>query len=168
MSNSILLAYATKYGSTREIAEAIFDALKKKKANVDLLPAAEVGSLKDYQAVVLGAPLYINKWHKDARRFLKKHKNGLMQMPVAVFAVGPSFKGDEEEFKGAWEQFDKVLNAFPWLEPAAKEVFGGKIDPAELSFPFNRTLKDIPAADFRDWDAIAKWAQGLIKVFGKK
>ena len=166
MSNTVLLAYATKYGSTREIAEAMAAALEAQKIHVDLQPAAKVRSLESCQAVVLGAPLYMFKWHKDALRFLKKNKKALMQMPVAVFAVGPSFKGDEEEFKGAWEQFDKALAGFPWLEPAAKEVFGGKFDPADLSFPFSATLKEVPAADLRDWDAISKWAEGLVKVFG--
>jgi menaquinone-dependent protoporphyrinogen oxidase len=167
MSNTILLAYATKYGSTREIAEAMVKALEGKKVKVDLQLASQVSTLEGYQAVVLGAPLFMFKWHKDARRFLKKHKKMLAQMPVAIFAVGPSFKGDEEEFKGSWEQFDKALTDFPWLEPSAKEVFGGKFDPADLSFPFSTTLKDIPAADLRDWDAIAKWAEGLVKVLGK-
>ena len=166
MSKSILVAYATKYGSTKEIAEAMADAMRKHELEVTAQPARQVRSLEGFDAVVLGAPLFMYKWHKDARRFLSKHHKALKSLPVAVFAAGPSFNGDEKEWLGAREQFDKELALFPWLDPIAKEVFGGKFDPTLLGFPFNKTLKDIPAADLRDWDAIAKWGEELAKKLG--
>ena len=166
MAQHILLAYATKYGSTAEIAEAMAEAMRKKDVEVSVQPARQVRSLSDYQAVVLGAPLFMYKWHKDARRFLAKQRKALESMPVAVFAAGPSFNGDEKEWKEAREQFDKELAQFPWLKPVAKEMFGGKFDPTLLGFPFNKTLKDIPAADLRDWDAIAKWGEEIAKKLG--
>ena len=52
---------------------------------------------------------------------------------------------------------------FPWLAPVAAEVFGGKHDPAKLTFPHNLipALKQMPATDIRDWTAIRAWAIGL-------
>jgi len=58
---------------------------------------------------------------------------------------------------------DKELLQFPWFEPVAVEVFGGKFDPAALRFPYNLVpgLKKMPVSDIRDWDAIRAWAGGL-------
>lgn len=53
---------------------------------------------------------------------------------------------------------------FPWFEPVAIEVFGGKFDPATLRFPYNLipALKHMPANNIRDWTAIRAWASGLV------
>jgi len=158
MSNKVLLAYASKYGSTQEVAEAIAKAMREKGLEVDLQQASQVRSLKEYSAVVLGAPLYLYRWHKHAIRFLKRHEKALKSVPAAVFAVGPSFNGDEKEWLETRDQFRKELAKFPWFSPIDAEVMGGKFDPANLSFPMKLFLKDLPAADLRDWDAIAKWA----------
>ena len=89
MSASILVAYATKYGSTQEVAETIAAALREGGQTVDCQPAKEVRSLDGYGAVVLGAPLYMFRWHKDAKNFLSRHRQALTARPVAVFAMGP-------------------------------------------------------------------------------
>ena len=165
MTKKILLAHASKYGSTSEIAEAIAKTMREKGVEVDLQPASQVRSLDAYDAVILGAPLYLYRWHKHALQFLKRHRETLKTLPTAVFAVGPSFNGDEKEWVETAEQFDKELAHFPWFKPQEVKVLGGKFDPANLSFPMNRFLKDLPAADLRDWDAIAAWAAELVDIF---
>jgi menaquinone-dependent protoporphyrinogen oxidase len=161
MANKILLAYATKYGSTKEVAEAVAKTLENKGLDVDMQQASQVRSVKEYNSVILGAPLYMYRWHKHAVQFLKRHEKMLKTMPVVVFATGPSFKGDEKEWLETREQFSKELANFPWFKPIEVEVLGGKFDPANLGFPMKHFLKDLPAADLRDWDAIAAWAAEL-------
>lgn len=167
MANSVLVAYATKSGSTAEVAEAVADALRKGGHQVDLQPAGKVRNLEGYDAVVLGAPLYMFHWHKDARRFLTRFRKTLESMKIAVFALGPSFNGDEAEFKGAREQLDKDLADYAWLKPAAIEVFGGKFVPEESKMPFKMFMKDVQGGDFRDWKAIESWAKSLTGIFSK-
>jgi len=77
-----------------------------------------------YSVVVLGAPLYMFRWHKDARHFLSRHREALTQRPVAIFALGPFTTGDEKEWQGSREQLNKELAGFPWLTPVALEIFG--------------------------------------------
>ena len=89
MSASILVAYATKYGSTQEVAEVVAAALREDGQTVDCRPAKEVRSLGGYTAVVVGAPLHMFRWHKDAKSFLSRHRQALTARPVAVFAMGP-------------------------------------------------------------------------------
>ncbi len=162
MSDSVLVAYATQYGSTQEVAEAVASTLRERGLAVDIQPMRDVRSLEQYRAVVLGAPLYLFHWHKDALHFLARHREALTQRPVAIFALGP-IHTEEKEFQGAREQLDKELAKFPWLRPEAIAIFGGKFDPQKLTFPHNLVpaLKNMPASDIRDWTAIRAWASDL-------
>ena len=165
MTASVLVAYATRYGSTQEVAEAVAKALRERGLEVELLAAAKVRSLDPYRAVVLGAPLYMFRWHADAHRFLSRHRKALTPpggLRLAVFGMGP-FHADAKEMQDARGQLDKELAKHAWLRPAAVEVFGGKFDPTRLDFPFSLIgpLKKMPPADVRDWAAIGAWADGL-------
>ena len=97
MSTSVLVAYATRYGSTQEVAEAVTATLRECGLSVDLRPAHEVDTLTRYNAVVLGAALYMFRWHKDALRFLSRHRKALMERPVAIFALGPTHDPYDEK-----------------------------------------------------------------------
>ena len=93
-TKSILLAYATRYGSTQEVAETITAALREDGLEVDIQPMQEVKRLDNYDAIVLGAAIYSNRWHPDAHQFLSQHQETLRQRPAAIFALGPLSTGD--------------------------------------------------------------------------
>jgi menaquinone-dependent protoporphyrinogen oxidase len=84
-----LVAYATKRGSTREVAAEVARIIRQSGPEVEISPAREVKSLDRYGAVVLGGALYMGRWHKDARRLLKRYRSELASLPLAVFALGP-------------------------------------------------------------------------------
>jgi menaquinone-dependent protoporphyrinogen oxidase len=166
MSASVLVTYATRYGSTQKAAEAIAAALREHGLAVDVQPVREVNTIEGYRTVVLGAPLYMFHWHKDALRFLTRHRAALSTRPVAIFVLG-SIHNEEKEYQGAREQLDKELAKFLWLIPTAIAIFGGKFDPQVLTFPYNLipALKKMPASDVRDWVAIRAWADDLATQF---
>jgi len=165
VASSVLVGYATQYGSTQEVAEAIAATLREGGLEVDIQPLREVRDLAGYSAVVLGAPLVMYHWHKDALGFLKRHRQALTERPVAIFALGPVHEPhDEEEWKSSREQLDKELAKYPWLAPVAQELFGGKFDPTKLRFPLNKLAGKEPASDARDWIAIRTWAENLKAV----
>ncbi len=155
-TRSILLAYATRYGSTQEVAEAIAAALREAGLEVDLQPMHEVKTLDRYSAVVLGAAIYNARWHPDAHEFLSQHQEALRQRPVAVFALGPLSSGDGAMRKSR-HQLDQELEKYAWLQPVALEMFAGKYDHVNKNF-FERLM---PASDHRDWGAIRAWAKAL-------
>lgn len=169
MPATALVAYATRYGSTQQVAEAVAATLREHGLAVDFTSMRNVRSLDAYSAVVLGAPLYIGHWHKDARQFLLRHHDGLARRPVAIFALGPlTNPRDETEWTGCRNQLDKDLAQYPWLAPVAVELFGGKLDPAQLRFPDTllnvmpaSPFKDMAPTDLRDWEAIRAWAADL-------
>ncbi len=157
----ILIAYASKHGSTREVADVIAAELEPSGLEVEVRPARAVEDPGAYDAVVLGAPLYMGRWHKDARAFLRSHRKTLERLPVAIFALGP-VDADPQHWQGAEEQLDKALAALLEVDPVDVRVFGGAIKPDELRFPFTH----MPAADVRDWVAIRAWAAGLPERLG--
>lgn len=174
MEGKILVAYVSTHGATQEVAEVVAETLRDQGSVVDCQPARAIRSLDGYSAVVLGAPLYMFHMHKDALRFLSQHRKTLAGLPVAIFAGGPFADQKGEVQENVWgevrQQIDKELAKFPWLQPARVEVIGGKFDPAHLRFPYNLipALKQIPASDLRDWDAIREWAGSLTECFEEK
>jgi menaquinone-dependent protoporphyrinogen oxidase len=162
MSSLVLVGYATRYGSTQEVAEAVAATLRECGLEVDIQPLSKVRTLAGYSAVVLGAPLFMFRWHKDAFRFLSRHREALKERPVAVFALGPTHDPyDGKEWQDSRDQLDNELAKFPWFKPAALEMFGGKYDPAYLRFPLKMLAGKEPASDLRDWTAIRAWAADL-------
>lgn len=160
MIRTVLVAFATKHGSTREVAEAVAEGLREAGLEVDVVPVSEVSALERYDAVVLGTALYMGRPHPDARRFLGRRRETLARRPLAVFAMGPKTLG-EEDVAGARRQLDLALGKVPELEPVATAIFGGVMRPEELRFPFSR----MEASDARDWAAIAAWAREVARGF---
>jgi menaquinone-dependent protoporphyrinogen oxidase len=162
----VLVAYATKYGSTKGVAEAVAASLNERGIDADVAPAGDVKSLDGYSAVVLGVALYFFRWHSAATRFVSRHRKALEGMPVAVFGLGP-IEDKPEQFEGARTHLDKGLAKAPWFSPRAVAIFGGAVDPAELRFPDNNpAFRAMPVSDLRDWDAIRVWAESLPDALG--
>ena len=159
---NVLVAYASKRGSTREVAEAVAATLRDHGLQVDIRPAAEVADVTEYDAVVLGAAIYMGRLHRDARKLLKRQRDALSTRPFAVFAMGPRTLSEEDvaETRG---QLEKGLDRAS-VVPDMTAIFGGVFDPARLSFPLNR----MEASDARDWPAIHAWAAQVAAEIGRK
>ena len=160
MDGVVLVAYASNHGSTREVAEVISGSLEKAGLRAQARPVADVGDLDGYDAVVLGAPIYMGRWQRHAHSFLRHHRSALAERPLAVFALGP-LHDDPKEWAEARAQLDTALARHD-LEPRVVELFGGRIDPSHLHFPFSK----IPAGDARDWSAITAWGEALPEALG--
>lgn len=163
MSDAILIAYASKHGSTRQVADAIAQALEESGMRTDVRPARAVRDAGEYTAVVLGGPIYMGRWHGDARGFLRRNRKALVRVPFAAFATGP-VTDKADDWRGARRQLDKALAGFPELRPVDVRLFGGSIDPTELRFPFSKQ----PPADRRDWSKIRAWAGGLPELLAPR
>jgi menaquinone-dependent protoporphyrinogen oxidase len=145
---SVLVAYATRNGSTQQVAQAVAEALREQGHTVDVQRArAARDGVGGRDFVVLGAPLYSGRWHRDAHRFLKRHRRHLP--PVAVFGMGPR-SDDAEAWSSSRSQLDRALAKHNGLAPVSVALFGGVDPPGKAA-----------ARDLRDWAAIATWARHL-------
>ena len=155
----ILVAYASKHGSTRDVAVSIAGRLHAVGHDVELLPASGVSSIDRYDGVVLGGALYMGRLRKDARVFLEDHRVQLAHTPLAIFALGPRTLSPAD-VAASRAQLDAALAPLV-VAPALVTVFGGAVDPTKLHFPFSR----MQATDARDWHAIVAWADDVGKSF---
>ncbi|MCL4293940.1 MAG: flavodoxin [Acidimicrobiia bacterium] len=158
----VLVAFASKRGSTQEIAEAVADGLRSRGLSVDCRPVEEVREVSPYGAVVLGSAVYIKRWRGDAKRFLRRHRKALAAMPFWVFSSGPV--GDPEKQPGpSWLEPPKIVKAVERLGARDHVVFGGRL-PAEPKGPMERSMVDGTPEEYRDrrdWDEIRAWASTI-------
>lgn len=157
MATNVLVACASKHGTTREVAESIARTLGESGVAVEIEEARRVRDIARYDAVVVGGGLYMGKWHADARRLLKRHREELAQKSLAVFGMGPDSL-EASKVAESRKQLDRALAATPELEPIAVTIFGGALEPESWRFPLNR----LPAFDARNWDVIEEWAVDLV------
>lgn len=158
---NILVTYASKYGSTAEIAEKIGEVLQKAGLQVDVSPVGGIRNLNPYQAVILGSAIYIGKWQKEAVEFLQTHEKILADRPVWLFSSGPTGKGDPVELLDGKRLPDALQPIADRIQPRDIVVFHGYINPDKLNFIENWAIKSFvkkPFGDFRDWEAIVTWA----------
>lgn len=161
MAERILVAYATRYGSTADVAEAIGDELRKAGADVDVKPVGEVRDLSPYGAAVIGSPIYMGKWLPEPQVFVERNQQRLRTIPVAFFAVGLTVtEKDPEILRKAEASMDSVRTL---VSPVEVGIFPGRLESSGLSFTDRTIVKMIRAktGDFRDWGAVRAWAQAV-------
>jgi menaquinone-dependent protoporphyrinogen oxidase len=167
MGTRILVAYASRFGSTAEIAQAIGKVLQSAGLDVTVTELNLVMDLEGYNAVVIGGPLYMGKVVSEVGKFVGRHAKTLLRMPVAVFTAGTSPLSPNPVQR---ENAQKALrSAVSPIDPIAETVFAGRLDPSKLPF-FQRKMTEMvkaPIGDFRDWEAIAKWARDVANQVGK-
>lgn len=168
MEKEILIAYASTHGSTEEVAKFIGVTMQANDFPVEVQKMRTVASLRDYAAVVVGAPLYMFHWHNDAFWFLNRYRNEFEKgLPLAIFAGGPIGEGDEKDWQVIRTHWATEIAKLPWLQPVSVQLIGGRFDPLKLRFPYSwiPAMKQIPAKDHRDWNGIRAWANLLAVKF---
>jgi menaquinone-dependent protoporphyrinogen oxidase len=159
----VLIGYASRFGSTREIANRIAEAIRKSVSNVDACSVDEISGFDGYDAVVFGSGVYDGSWTAEATELMRRHAAVLARKPIWLFSVG-SF-GDRHPIVGALiKREPKEIGEFlRTLHPRDYRVFAGVIDldhwPAWGRLLF-KALGGHPG-DNRQWPDIDAWADEL-------
>lgn len=159
MNKRILITYATRAGSTVEVAAAIGETLAARGFEAEVKPIKEKPSLEGYQAVLVGSAIRMGNWLPEAVEFVKDNQTALNQMPVALFTVHMLNREDDEESRANRMAYLKDVR--PLLKPVEEIFFAGRFDMSRLSFLDRMISKAVKAVDedCRDWDRIRGWAQ---------
>ena len=155
----VLLAVASKHGSTAGIAQSIAVQLRMEEISVDERNVEEVTSVEGYDAVILGSAVYMGRLLDTARAFVEAHQAQLLNIPVWLFSSGPIGAPDPNRQTEATEIGELVTK----IHAREHKVFAGKLDKHELGLVERVAAKVVgaPEGDFRDWDAIESWARGI-------
>jgi menaquinone-dependent protoporphyrinogen oxidase len=155
----ILIAYASRHGSTREIAQVLAQELRVCGHSVAVRTVGEVERLDGYEAAVIGSAVYLSNWLPEARRFVTEHDQQLARIPVWLFSSGP-LGSDDPQPTGDPAHLDDLVHM---IRAQSHRVLVGKMDRSGLG-PAERLVARVvkaPEGDFRDWDVIRAWAREI-------
>ena len=163
VTKKALVVYATRAGSTGEVAQVISERLCAMGFDAEVQPVESVSSLSGFQAVVLGSAVRYGAWLPEMTKFIGSQRGALAQLPVAVFTLHMQALGDDTASRTARAGYTKAVRAV--VNPRDEVFFAGKVDPVTLSLFERMAVKLVksPVGDKRDWDRIRRWADGLGK-----
>jgi menaquinone-dependent protoporphyrinogen oxidase len=178
----LLILYASRHGSTEEIAERIATVARREGVDAVLADAAHDVDAAGFDGYVIGSAVYMGSWIKDAAEFVERNQSLLAARPTWLFSSGPlpgSSKmtevtdpleqalGPEEGPGSGGRRRIAALSAA--IEPRDHRVFFGAYDPFDAPKSMSERLirmtpmakRVLPSGDFRDWDEIEAWARQI-------
>ncbi|MDR3577916.1 MAG: flavodoxin domain-containing protein [Anaerolineaceae bacterium] len=161
MTKKILIAYASHYGSTEQVAQTIAEELIQRGQSVELQPVQQVTGLSAYDALVLGSAVRYGQWLPEALTFVNTHRAEIQHKPAVLFTVHILNTGSDPESQTARSAYLNTVRSI--VKPAAEAFFAGKIDFGRMTV-FDRMLCKLiksPVGDLRDWPAIRTWSQAV-------
>jgi menaquinone-dependent protoporphyrinogen oxidase len=164
MKEKILVAYATKSGSTGDIAGTVAETLRENGKDAEAREISDIFDISPYTTIIIGSPIYHHKVLPDIMPFVRDHQNMLREIPVLAFLTGYTLVDiSPERKKAASRAFDEIRN---YIEIRETGYFAGKVsdDGFNLREKAAMKMEGIKPGDFRNKTAVRAWTQGLIDL----
>jgi menaquinone-dependent protoporphyrinogen oxidase len=150
---SILVTFGSKRGGTEGLAAMVADGLRQEGFTVEVVPARSAVDVERYEAVIVGGALYAFRWHRAARRFVKRHTSQLRRRPTWFFSSGPL---DETATQKEIPPVKGVQALMERVQAKGHVTFGGRLTPDATGFPARAMAKN-HSGDWRDPDQVRSW-----------
>lgn len=158
MGHRVLVAYGSRGGATAELASWIADELRERGCVIRIHPAAAVSDPQKFDAIVLGGPIYLGRWHRACRDFVRRHRSTLCARPVWLFSSGP-LEVITEANEPTPVPF--VLATLRGLPARGHRTFGGRLEPDAGGLASWWLARSGPAGDYRDESRARCWASSI-------
>ena len=156
----ILVAHASRMGSTAEIAQRVADQLSEAGNDVDVSPCADAADAGGYAAVIVGSALYLGRWEKSALSYLKVHAAQLRERPTWLFQSGPCGAGSDVRTTGTPRAVTRLTKLIGVAPPV---TFGGRLERSRARTRVSRWMASgTYAGDFRDWEQVGAWTAEIL------
>jgi len=154
----VLVAVASRHGSTREIGEAIAEVLTDSGFEVDVTDPDDVETVEPYGAAVIGSAVYVGRWAASARAMVERCACCLVSRPVWLFSSGPV--GYPPAPEAPPEEVEAIAAR---LRARGHRIFPGRLDTGGLGLAERAAVALLQAepGDFRVWADVADWAHAI-------
>lgn len=163
---AVLVAYASAFGSTREIAERIAARMGRAMVDVECRQVDDIEAASGYKGVILGSAIHNQEWLPAAMSFVRRAAPQVGDTPVWAFSVGMADglpKLLRHRAKALQEQ--RLAEALQSEMPLRDhELFSGVYQASQMP-PLLRGLFRLTGGkfgDLRDWEAVDAWADQII------
>jgi len=158
----VLIAYATKAGSTAETAARMAETLTKKGLSVDVLPVDRVNDISPYETVIAGSAIRMGNVLPEFKTFIEANKAALEKKTFGLFIMCLTLKETDEASRKKADAFLDPIRAI--IKPNSEGQFAGVMNPDNLTLMDRTiavTMMKSPVGDFRDWNQIDGWVEAL-------
>lgn len=153
----VLVVHGSKMGGTAGIAEKLGEALSGEGFETTISPADSAPSPDNFDAVLVGGALYASRWHRAARRYVRRNRRALKERPVWLFSSGPL---DDTATETDIAPTKQVTGLVELIGAQGHITFGGRLPADARGFPASAMAKE-HAGDWRDEQHIRSWASGI-------
>lgn len=159
----VLVVYASRFGSTREIAERIGGRLSAQGLQVDVRKVDAADDIEPYDAIVFGSPIFGQRWLAEAETWIRRRRGVLSGYPTWLFSVGTF--GDDRRGLGPLVRHEprgsRALREV--ITPRDYRVFAGVIERDRWPWPSRLLYRACGGrfGDNRAWAEIDGWADSI-------
>jgi menaquinone-dependent protoporphyrinogen oxidase len=155
----ILIAYATRGGTTQKVAESIGHALRNQGILVEARPVEQVKNLSPYRAVIMGSGTREERWLLEAEHFVRDHREALSKLPTTFFMVYTALLGEfPNRVDEVLAQLSQVRQS---VEPLEVAIVSRDIQAMPPRLLVN--AKQLPKGQWGGWEALESWAKKVSK-----
>ena len=151
--------YATKYGTTEKVAASIAEKLTETN-NVEMFALTKNANpdIKEFETVILGAPIYAGQASGKMKAFCKANESVLLQKKIGLFVCG-MHPDKEQQCKELNDAYPEVLQK----NAAVAGFMGGAFLFERMNFIERTIIKKIAKTTTSvqqiDWDAVDEFVE---------
>jgi len=179
----ILVVYGTTDGQTGKIARYLGERLRAHQHTVEVEDAAHLPpdlAVVGYDAVVVGAPVRMEKYPRVVIDFARTHRAQLEQIPSAFFSVCMAAASTIEAKRRQAESWPNGFFQLTGWQPRLVSIFAGALRYSRYNWLVRWMMRRIAKSEgastdtsqdheYTDWDAVTRFAEAVENLAtGKK